>query len=143
MTDEDLIVMLTAAVETACRRITMAHLAALSASVDQAASIPAKSCWERKALAHAETIGMLGEITGDAALMRVAGHAASLTYDLVIAVGPAAGWIVLNSRRRLLGHLRAGDADAAGQEIERHLRGLLFMGRLCRARRAGDLSSVA
>jgi DNA-binding GntR family transcriptional regulator len=125
VTDEGLILMLAVAVETACRRMTPGHLAALSASVAQAASLPARSYWERKALAHAETISMLGQVTGDPALIRVAGHAAGLTYDLAVAAGPVADETVLNSRRRLLSHLRAGEAEAAGQEVEHHLRGLM------------------
>lgn len=132
MTDEDLIMMLAVTVETACRCMTRDHLAALSDSVAQTAVISARSCWERKALAHAETIGMLGEMTGDPSLMRVAGHAAGLTYDLAVAAGHVTDGIILSSRRRLLSHLRARDADAAAKEIEQHMRGLLFMDRLCR-----------
>jgi hypothetical protein len=49
-------------------------------------------------------------------------------------VGPAADGIILSSRRRLLRELRAWDADAAAREMEHHLRGLHYMGRLaCRA----------
>jgi DNA-binding FadR family transcriptional regulator len=41
---------------------------------------------------------------------------------VVLAVGPTEGDVVLRSRRRLLKHLRAGDADAAVEEMERHLK---------------------
>jgi DNA-binding GntR family transcriptional regulator len=34
--------------------------------------------------------------------------------------------------RMMLAHLRAGDGDAAALEMERHLRSLLYMGRLAR-----------
>ena len=50
-------------------------------------------------------------------------------------VGPAAHGIILSSRRRLLHQLRARDADSAAREVEHHLGGLHYMGRLaCRAR---------
>jgi DNA-binding FadR family transcriptional regulator len=38
--------------------------------------------------------------------------------------------IILSSRRRLLRQLRARDADAAAREMEHHLKGLHYMGRL-------------
>jgi GntR family transcriptional repressor for pyruvate dehydrogenase complex len=132
VTDEELIAMLAVTVQLACRRMTPSQLAALSDSVAQAESVPAKPWWDRKAVAHAEMIGMLGDVTGDAALIRLAGLAAAWTYDLAVAAGPVADRIILASRRRLLCHLRAGDADAAAREIEDHLRVLSFMERLSR-----------
>ncbi len=38
--------------------------------------------------------------------------------------------MIVSSRRRLLAHLRVGDGEGAALEMERHLRGLLFMWRL-------------
>jgi len=56
-------------------------------------------------------------------------------HDLVVTVGPAADGMTLSSRRRLLRQLRACDVDSAAREMEHHLRGLHFMGRLaCGAR---------
>jgi GntR family transcriptional regulator, transcriptional repressor for pyruvate dehydrogenase complex len=132
VTSEGLIEMLAVTARTACRRMTSCQLAALSGSVAQAESLPAKPCWDRKAVAHAEVIGMLGDVTGDPVLIRLAGLAVGWTYDLAVAAGPGADGIILGSRRRLLDHLRAGDAEAAGQEIENHLRVLSFMERLSR-----------
>jgi DNA-binding GntR family transcriptional regulator len=132
VTDEDLIAMLAVMVRTACRRMTTCQLAALRGSVAQAESMPTKPYWDQKAVAHAEAIGLLGDIAGDPALTRLAGLAAGWTYDLAMAAGPAADGIILNSRRRLIGYLHAGDAEAAGLEIEKHLRVLRFMERLSR-----------
>jgi len=42
----------------------------------------------------------------------------------------AADGMIVSSRRRLLAHLRVGDGEGAALEMERHLRGLLFMWRL-------------
>jgi GntR family transcriptional regulator, transcriptional repressor for pyruvate dehydrogenase complex len=132
VTDEELIGMLAVTARTACRRMTPGHLTALSGNVAQAESVPAKPYWDRKAVAHAEMIEMLGAVTGDPVLGRVAGLAAAWTYDLAVAAGPGADGIILGSRRRLLRHLRAGDAEAAGQEMETHLRVLSFMERISR-----------
>ena len=46
------------------------------------------------------------------------------------AVGPVADGMIMSSRRRLVAHLSAGDADNAAREVETHLRVLLYMGRL-------------
>jgi hypothetical protein len=56
--------------------------------------------------------------------------AAGLVHDLMLAVGPAAGGMIASSRRRLLAHMAAGRADEAALEMEKHLRGLHYMGRL-------------
>jgi DNA-binding GntR family transcriptional regulator len=130
VTDEELILMLAMTVRIACRRMTPGLLAAVLASAEQAARIPAQSHWDHKAAAHAQLIGLLGEATGDLVLGRLAGLAAAWTYDLAVTAGPGADSVIVGSRRRLLGCLRAGDADAAAAETERHLRGLSRMGTL-------------
>jgi DNA-binding GntR family transcriptional regulator len=132
VTDEELIGILAVTARLACRRMTPGHLAALSGSVAQAELVSARPHWDRKAVAHAEAIEMLGAATGDPVLRRVAGLAAAWTYDLAVAAGPGADGIIRGSRRRLLGHLRSGDAEAAGREMEHHLRVLSFMERLSR-----------
>jgi DNA-binding GntR family transcriptional regulator len=137
VTDEELIGMLAVTAGMACRRMTPGDLAALSDSVAQAESVPARPYWDRRAAAHAEVIGMLGALTADPVLGRLASLAAGWAYDLAIAAGPGADGIILGSRRRLLRHLRAGDAEAAGRELEAHLRVLRFMGRLSRGGRGG------
>ena len=48
----------------------------------------------------------------------------------VLTVGPGADGLILSSRRRLLRQLRAWDADGAAREMEHHLKGLHYMGRL-------------
>jgi GntR family transcriptional regulator, transcriptional repressor for pyruvate dehydrogenase complex len=132
VTDEELIGMLAVTARTACRLMTPGHLAALSGTVAQAEAVPARPYWDRRAVAHAEAIELLGAVTGDPVLGRVAGLAAAWSYDLAVAAGPGVDGIILGSRRRLLRHLRAGDAEAAGQEMEAHLRALRFMGRISR-----------
>ena len=86
--------------------------------------------WDRKAAAHAELFNLLGDATGDPVLARLAGVAVGWTHNLAVSVGPVADGIILNSRRRLLDCLSAGDADGAAHEMERHLSGLCFMSRV-------------
>lgn len=133
MTDEELILMVAMTVRIACRQMTPGQLKAVSACTEQAARIPARSHWEHKAVAHAQLISLLGEATGDPVLVRLAVLAAGWTHELAMAAGPRADGIILGLERRLLGCLRAGEADAAAAEIEHHLRGLRFMCRLAGA----------
>jgi GntR family transcriptional regulator, transcriptional repressor for pyruvate dehydrogenase complex len=130
VTDEQLIGMLAVTTRTACYEMTSSQLAALAESIAQAEALPAKPHWDRKAVAYATALELLGDATGDPGLVRLAGLAASWACDLAVAVGPSADGIILGSRRRLLAHLRAGDAEAAGLEVEKHLRVLSFMERL-------------
>lgn len=130
MTDEGLISLQAMTARIACNRMTAQHLEALSASVEQAACLSARLHWERKAAAHAEIFGLLGDATGDPVLARLAGSAGGWVQDVAVAVGPAADGMILSSRRRLLRCLRTQDADGAGRETEHHLRGLRYMWRL-------------
>jgi DNA-binding GntR family transcriptional regulator len=142
VTNEQLIGMLAVTTRAACNRMTAYHLAVLTDGVAQAESLPAKPYWDRKAVAHAAVIGMLGDATGDPVLVWLSGLAAGWTYDLAVTAGPAADGIILGSRRRLLAHLRAGDAEAAAQEIEKHLRVLSMMERLARGRNSAPRTAA-
>jgi FCD domain len=125
-----MISLLSAATRIACRQMTPQHLNALHASVEQASCLSARHDWERKATAHAELFTMLGDLTGDGDLARLVNSAAGRLHDLVMTVGPAADGIILSSRHRLLRELRAWNADGAAREVERHLGGLNYMGRV-------------
>jgi hypothetical protein len=104
MTPDEMVVLLSVAAHVACQQLTPPYLDALHASVERASCLPARPDWERKAAAHAELFTMLGGVTGDRDLARLM---SSATLEL-----------------------RACDADGAAREVERHLRGLQFMGRL-------------
>jgi pimeloyl-ACP methyl ester carboxylesterase len=58
--------------------------------------------------------------------------AAGSVHHLMLTVGRAADGMIIGSHRRLLAHLRAGNADEAALEMEKHLRGLHYMWRLTR-----------
>ena len=130
MTEDAVISALSAATRIACRQMTPQHLNALHASVERASCLSARHDWERKVTAHAELFTMLGEVTGDCDLARLVSSAAGRLHGLVLELGPAADGIILSSRRRLLRQLRTWDADGAAREMEHHLRGLHYMGRL-------------
>ena len=130
MTDDVAISVMSAATRIACRQMTLQDLDALQASLEQASGLPARPDWERKATAHAELLTLLGALTGDGDLALLVSSAAGRLHDLVLRVGPAADGIILSSRRRLLRQLRAWDADGAASEMEHHLKGLHYMGRL-------------
>lgn len=127
---DELIQLLGAATRIAGTRITSPRLAALRASLDQACSVPAEFGWERKAAAHAEFLNALADAADNPHLARVLSQGTGFAYDLMITAGRTADGIVINSRRRMLASLRAGDADEAAREIEKHLSTLHFIGRL-------------
>jgi DNA-binding GntR family transcriptional regulator len=130
MTEDAVISVLSAATRIACSQMTAQHLDALHASVEQASGLPARPDWGRKATAHAELFDVLGDLAGDGDLARLVSSAAGQLHGLVLTVGPAADGIILSSRRRLLRQLKAWDAEGAAREMEHHLRGLHYMGRL-------------
>jgi hypothetical protein len=117
------------AARIACAQMTAPALAALRDSVERASRLPTRPGWEHKAAAHAEIFRLLAQIAGDRSAGQPGG-AAPLIRALMCAAGPAANGMIINSRRRLLAHLRDRDADAVEQEMESHLRVLHFMWRL-------------
>jgi DNA-binding FadR family transcriptional regulator len=131
--DEQIIELYAHVTRTACLRMTPQHLAALQSSLDQTSCLSARLQWDRKATAHAEMFNLLADAVAEALPSSLLSSATGRVHDLMITVGPAADGIALNARRRLLALIRAGDADGAAEEIERHLRVLSFMGRLANA----------
>jgi len=143
MTEDTLISLQSAATRIACKRMTAQYLNALHASVEHASCLSARHDWERKATAHAELFNVLGDATGDPVLALLVSSATGWLHDLVMTVGPRADGIILSSRRRLLRQLRAGDADGAAREMEHHLGGLRYMGRLARGASSGRITPAS
>ena len=129
--DEELIGVCALATRIACQRMTTPHLTALRASVEQARCLPARSAWDRKAAAHAEIVNLLADAAADPVVALLVRNVPGELYDLMITVGPGTSGIIASSRRRLLELITAGDAEGAAREMEQHLRGLLWMRRLC------------
>jgi DNA-binding FadR family transcriptional regulator len=90
---------------------------------------------EPEVTADAEIFALLAESVRDPGMAGVLRLGPAIVRDLALTVGPNADGIISNSNRRLLAHLRAADADAAGYEMERFLRCLHLMWRLARGSR--------
>ena len=112
-------------------RMTAAALQNLSDSVEEASRMPSQPGWARKAAAYAGTFRLLAEVTGD----RAPDGAAGFVRDLMTAVGPGANGMIVSAQRRLLAHLRTGNADHAARELANHLSALHYMSRLSGAQR--------
>jgi GntR family transcriptional regulator, transcriptional repressor for pyruvate dehydrogenase complex len=128
------------ATRIACTRMTAQHLEALSDSIERSSRPPARSGWERQAAAHTEIFRLLADVAGDPVVAAVLNVGAGCLRDLLLTVGPAADDMIVSSRRRLLEHVRGGDADGAAREMEDHLRSLHSMGHLGRRSSPGTLT---
>jgi DNA-binding FadR family transcriptional regulator len=111
-----------AVIRAACQRMTEAHLRAMEQNVAEASRLSLAGDWERKALVHVEFHNLLANATGNPVLMVLMGSLSDLLREMVFAVGPSKDDVILQSRRRLLTHLRNGNADRAVAENARHLR---------------------
>jgi GntR family transcriptional regulator, transcriptional repressor for pyruvate dehydrogenase complex len=118
------------ATRAACARLTTQHLKALHDSVERASCLHSRSQWDRKAVAHTEIFNLLADVTDDPSLTLVLRGMAGFVHQLALVVGPVANGMIVSSRQRLLAHIRAGDADGAALEMEKHLRSLHYMWRL-------------
>ena len=126
------------AVRIACERMTALHLRALHDSLQRACCLASRSDWNRKAAAHAEFLSLLADMAADPVLAPMQCGAAGYVREVMLAVGRVADGMIISSRRRLLAHMYARDGEAAALEMEKHLRGLLYMWRLARYRQLGD-----
>jgi DNA-binding GntR family transcriptional regulator len=130
LVDDAPIQVLAMAVHDICGRLTAAQLQEMHRRVEQAHLMPRHIGWDIRAAAHAEIFALLAAAADHPALARLLNSGAGLTQHLMIAAGPAAGMMTVNSSKRLLTRLSAGDAEEAARETERHLRVLRFMARL-------------
>ena len=131
------------AARIACARMTMLHLTELHDSVERACGLRGRSQWDRKAAAHAEIFRLLADVVDDPLLAPLLTGGGAYMREVMLAVGRGADGMIVSSRRRLLAHLRAGDGDGAALEMERHLRGLLYMWRLALPGRQAVASEAA
>ena len=113
----------------ACARTSL-ELRALHDSVERACCLAGSLPWDRKAAAHAEIFSLLADMVDDRSQAPLLAAGPGYVLELMLAVGRVADGMIVSSRRRLLARLRAGDGEAAALEMEKHLRGLLYMWRL-------------
>jgi GntR family transcriptional repressor for pyruvate dehydrogenase complex len=111
-----------AVTRTACERATEEDLLALEDNVRRASSLTDAGDWESRALVNHEFLDLLAMATGNPVFVMLQSSITEMVRDIVSAVGPTRGEGILQSRRRLLTHLRARDADAACKEMETHLK---------------------
>jgi hypothetical protein len=121
MTRDALVLIQSAVVRAACEQRTEQDLAALRASVEQAAGVPPGDGWERRAAAHVEFHNLLADATGNPVLAILVRSMTDTLRDIVVAVGPTADEAIVGSRGRLLRHLQDRDAESAAGEMEEHL----------------------
>ena len=122
------------AIRIACRQMTTPHLKALQDSVEQACRVPAAFPWDSKAAAHAQIFNVFADAVNDPLVAAVLSSGVGLAYDLTVVAGRGVAGMIVGSRRRLLGHLLAGDAEAATLEMEQHFRTLHYLWRLSTGR---------
>jgi DNA-binding FadR family transcriptional regulator len=98
-------------IRVACERMTDQMLRQMESNVAEASRLPAEGDWDRKALVHVEFHNLLADATGNPVLIVLMRSLSDLLRQLVLAIGPSADDVILQSRRRLLTHLRNGNAD--------------------------------
>lgn len=121
---EALIPALATAARIASVRLAAPRVKAISDDIEQLARIPGRPDWEYKAARHAAILGLLADSVDDAAAAGVLRLGCTVARDLAVTAGPAADGMITSSHRRLVGHLRAADPDAAEHEMETLLRSL-------------------
>jgi FCD domain len=124
---EELIQVQGAAARIVCARLTDRDLAMLKDSVQFAAGLTDRAGWNRRVAAHGQVLTLLAAAAGDSVVAAILGSGAEHLRDLAIGAGPESAGIMVNSHRRLLTHMRAGNADAAAAEIEGLFRALHVM----------------
>ncbi|TDD87979.1 FadR family transcriptional regulator [Actinomadura darangshiensis] len=105
----------------ACEVITDEGLAELEANVEEVAKLVKAAEWERKAQVNLEFQRLLARATGNPVLVIIMDSLIGVLREVIQNVGPRQDDFTLRSRRRLLKHLSARDADGAAAEIERYL----------------------
>ena len=128
--NEELIEAQVSAARIVCSQMTSRHLKALHDSVEQACRVPAAVQWQRKAAAHAEIFNVLATASSDPLAASVLTSGVGLACDLMVAAGRGVDGMITGSHRRILAHLRGGDAEAAAREMDDHLHVLHYVWRL-------------
>lgn len=113
-----------AAIRSACARLTDAEIAELEANVAQASRCFAAGDLETKAALNMEFHNILARATGNPIMTAIIAALMDIVGQIVVRVGPERNDLTLQSRRRLLRHLRARDAEAAAAEMAYQIRGL-------------------
>jgi DNA-binding FadR family transcriptional regulator len=116
-------------VRVACARADAAACAALEENIRLAEVETRAGNLAGKTQLNIQFHMLLAATTGNPVLTMVMGAVMNVLREFILSefigpVGPLVGMGVIHSRRRLLKHMRAGDADKAVAEMERHLKRL-------------------
>lgn len=111
-------------VRETCRRASEQDLARLEANIERAAAANAAGDFEARAQLHFEFHRLLAQMTGNPVMIVVMNGVVDILAHFVRQLGQQENAYVLPSRRRLLRHLRARDAEAAVREMTSHLKRL-------------------
>jgi GntR family transcriptional regulator, transcriptional repressor for pyruvate dehydrogenase complex len=109
-------------VRVACARADAAAYEALEENVRLAEKETRAGNLVAKTQLNIEFHTLLAATTGNPVLTMVMGAVMNILREFIGTIGSVMGMDVIHSRRRLLKHLRAGDADKGVAEMERHLK---------------------
>jgi DNA-binding FadR family transcriptional regulator len=108
-------------VRVACERMTEEDLQALEANVEAAARAQKSGSFEERANLHREFHNILAAATRNPIIAITMEAVMEVMRKFIERIGPSENSYTLPSRRRLLKHLRARDADAAVAEMSKFL----------------------
>ncbi|MBN9425407.1 MAG: FadR family transcriptional regulator [Burkholderiales bacterium] len=104
-------------VREACRLASAEELDALEANVHEAQEAERAGDFERRSAVHLEFHRMLARMTGNPIIVVMMSAVIELLAHFIRQIGARENPYVVPSRKRLLKHLRARDADAAVLEM--------------------------
>jgi GntR family transcriptional regulator, transcriptional repressor for pyruvate dehydrogenase complex len=108
-------------VRVVCQRATEEDLAALEANVEAATQADAADRFDERQRLHREFHLILARATRTPIIAITMEGVMEIMGHFIAGIGPSGNAFTLPSRRRLLQHLRARDADAAVKEMARFL----------------------
>jgi len=111
-------------VRVACERLTEQDLLALEENIALAAKADKAGNFQQRADLHREFHNLLAASTRNPIIQITMEGVMEVMREFVKAIGPSDNPYTLPSRRRLLKHLRARDADAAVAEMNKFLQRL-------------------
>jgi len=111
-------------VRVACERLTEEDLQALEANVEAAVRAQKAGNFEERAELHRQFHNILAAATRNPIIQVTTEGMMEVMRQFIKAIGPSENAYTLPSRRRLLKHLRARDADAAVLEMTKFLQRL-------------------
>lgn len=111
-------------VRVACERITEEDLQALEANVEAAIRAQKANNFEERAELHRQFHNILAGATRNPIIQVTMEGMMEVMRQFIKGIGPSENPYTLPSRRRLIAHLRARDADAAVLEMTKFLKRL-------------------